>query len=149
MDQGNGGRVMALDLGEKRIGVALSDETRLIAASYGVIQRRSRQEDFSRFGQIASEKGVDLIVLGLPVTLGGQEGEKAAWTRDYGAALAQHLQLPVEFWDEALTTVEAEASLRARGIKGKKAKKRVDAVAAAFILQNYLDAHRKEADSAQ
>jgi putative Holliday junction resolvase len=61
--------------------------------------------------------------------------------RDYAAELGRHIDVPIEFWDESLTTVEAEASLRARGLRGKKARQRVDAVAAAFILQSYLDAH--------
>jgi len=135
---------MALDFGEKRIGVAISDETRLIARSYGVIKRKSRQEDFARYRQIAAEMGVALIVVGLPVTLGGVEGEKAAWVRDYSADMAKSVQLPVTFWDEALTTVQAEAALREQGVKGKRARLRVDAVAAAFILQGYLDAFRQD-----
>ena len=130
---------MALDLGEKRIGVAVSDETRLIARSYGVIKRKSRREDFAKYQYIIVEQKITLLIVGLPILLNGKEGQKASWVRDYAADLAEQIEIPLEFWDEALTTVEAEASLRARGVKGKKAKKRVDAVAAAFILQNYLD----------
>ena len=132
---------MALDLGEKRIGVAISDETRLIARSYGVIHRKSRREDFASYGQIVVDEQITLVVVGLPLTLGEMEGEKAAWVRDYTAEMAQVLEVPVTLWDEALTTVQAEASLRVQGIRGKKARQRVDAVAAAFILQSYLDAH--------
>ncbi len=135
------GRIMALDLGEKRIGVAVSDETRLIATSYGVIKRKSRKEDYARYRQIIEEQNITLLVVGLPVTLSGEEGQKAAWVRDYTAGLASQLDIPVKFWDESLTTVEATASLRARGKRGKKAQERIDAVAAAFILQYYLDAH--------
>ena len=134
-------RVMALDLGEKRIGVAISDTTRTIASSYGVVKRKSRREDFDRYRQIIDEQEVTLLVVGLPVTLSGEEGRAAAWVRDYAAELGRHIDVPIEFWDESLTTVEAEASLRARGLRGKKARQRVDAVAAAFILQSYLDAH--------
>jgi putative Holliday junction resolvase len=135
------GRAMALDLGERRIGIAISDELQIIASSYGVIKRKSRQEDYLRIRQISEEQKVKLLIVGLPITLGGQEGEKAAWVRDYTAELSGHLNIPIEFWDESLTTVEAEESLRLRGIRGQKAKKRIDAVAAAFILQKYLDAH--------
>jgi len=135
------GRVMALDLGDKRIGVAISDTTRTIASSYGVVKRKSRREDFDRYRHIIDEQEVTLVVVGLPVTLGGEEGRAAAWVRDYAAELGRHIDVPVEFWDESLTTVEAEASLRARGTRGKKARQHVDAVAAAFILQSYLDAH--------
>jgi len=136
------GRVMALDLGEKRIGVAVSDELRLIAQSYGVLKRKSRPEDFARYQAIIAEQKITLLVVGLPITLGGGESQKTTWVRDYTADLQRHLTIPVEFWDESLTTVEAEASLRVRNIRGKKAKERVDAVAAAFILQNYLDEKR-------
>ena len=136
------GRVMALDLGEKRIGVAVSDETRLVARSYGVIRRKSRAEDYARYAAIIEEQKVALLVVGLPLMLDGSEGEKANWTRDYAAELSNHISVPLILWDEALTTVEAEASLRARGIRGKKARQQVDAVAAAFILQSYLESQR-------
>ena len=136
------GRVMALDLGEKRIGVAVSDELRLVAKSHAVIKRKSRQEDFTRYQQIIAEQHITLLGIGLPITLGGENSEKTTWVRDYADDLRGHITIPITFWDESLTTVEAEASLRARGIRGKKAKARVDAVAAAFILQNYLDVHR-------
>ncbi|MCP4420774.1 MAG: Holliday junction resolvase RuvX [Chloroflexi bacterium] len=134
---------MALDLGEKRIGVAVSDELRLIAKSYAVLKRKSRKEDFTRYQNIIAEQKITLLVIGLPITLGGEESQKTAWVRDYAADLEQRLAIPIEFWDESLTTIEAENSLRQRNIRGKKAKKRVDAVAAAFILQNYLDANRE------
>ena len=79
------------------------------------------------------------VVVGLPVMLDGHEGEKAAWVRDYAAALQEHLHIPVAFTDEAFTTVQAENSLRARGQKGRKIRQNVDAVAATLILQAYLD----------
>jgi putative Holliday junction resolvase len=134
------GRVAALDLGEKRIGVALSDPTRTIAAAYAVLSRKSRADDFARYAQIIAEQRVTLLVIGLPITLGGEEGERAAWVRDYAADLGRRVDVPIVFWDESLTTVEAEAALRAQGRRGKKLKERVDAVAAALILQSYLDA---------
>lgn len=135
------GRVMAIDLGEKRIGVAISDPTRTVAKAYGVLRRKSRREDFTRYAHIIAEQQVTLLVMGLPVPLSGVEGDRAAWVRDYTAELQQHLDIPVVFWDEALSTQRAEESLRARGAGRKQAKQRLDAVAAAFILQDYLDAH--------
>ncbi len=134
---------MALDLGEKRIGVAVSDELRLIAKSYGVLKRKSRKEDFARYQAIINEQKITLLVVGLPITLGGADSQKTAWVRDYAADLGRHLDIPIKFWDESLTTIEAENSLRQRNIRGKKARDRVDAVAAAFILQNYLDAQSR------
>ena len=137
---------MALDLGEKRIGVAISDETRTIARAYTMVSRKSRKEDFQRYAKIIADQKVTLLVMGLPVPLSGVEGQRAAWVRNYTAELVQYLDIPVEFWDESFSTKQAEASLRARGKRGKKVKERVDAVAAAFILQGYLDAHADSAD---
>jgi putative holliday junction resolvase len=138
------GRIMALDLGEKRIGVALSDETRLVARSLAVIARTSRLADFEKIGRIVDEQGVTLIVVGLPLHLDGREGQKAVWARDYATALATHLRIGVELWDEALTTVAAQENMRQRGHSRKKQREWVDAVAAAFILQNYLDAQKND-----
>lgn len=136
------GRILALDLGEKRIGVAVSDATRTIARSLTVLPRKSRREDHERIARLIAEQQVNLLVVGLPIPLNGVEGEKAAWVRDYTAELQQHIPIPVVFWDEALTTVQAYDSMRQRGKRAKQAKERIDAVAAAFILQSYLDGER-------
>ena len=136
------GRVMALDLGSVRIGVAISDPTRTIAQSYGVVKRKSRKEDFARYRQILAEQQVTLLVVGLPTTSEGGDSDTAVWIREYIAEFSQQCAVPIEFWDESYTTVQAEDSLRQRGKRGKKARQQVDAVAAAFILQSYLDAHK-------
>ena len=136
------GRALALDLGEKRIGVAVSDPTRTIAKSLTVLNRKSRKEDYERIAQLIAEQQANLLVVGLPIPLNGVEGEKAAWARNYTAELQQHITIPVEFWDEAMTTVQAYDSMRQRGKRAKQAKSRIDAVAAAFILQSYLDGNR-------
>ena len=135
---------MALDLGEKRIGIALSDPTRTIAAPYAVIGRKSRAEDVARYAQLIAERKVTLLVIGLPITLAGEEGQRAAWVRNYAATLAEQLPVPILFHDESLTTIEAETSLRAQGKRGRKVKEQVDAVAAAIILQSWLDAQTHE-----
>jgi len=136
------GRVMALDVGSRRVGVAISDPTRTIAQSYGVVKRKSREEDFARYQQILAEQKVTLLLVGLPTTSEGGDSETAVWIRDYIAEFSQQCAVPIQFWDESFTTVQAEDSLRQRGKRGKKARQQVDAVAAAFILQSYLDAHR-------
>lgn len=136
------GRVMALDLGSKRIGVAVSDPTRTIAKSYGVVKRKSREEDFARYLQIMDEQKVTLLLVGLPTKSDGGDSDTAVWIRDYMAEFSQQCDVPIQFWDESFTTVRAEESLRLRGKRGKKARQQVDAVAAAFILQSYLDAHQ-------
>lgn len=137
---------MALDLGEKRIGVALSDETRTLARSYTVLPRKSRREDFARLGHIAAAEKVTLLLVGLPVglTLAAQateaESPKVAWMRDYATALSAALGLPVAFCDESYSTVDAAASLHARGKRARQQREWIDAVAAAIFLQAYLDA---------
>ncbi|MFQ5398447.1 MAG: Holliday junction resolvase RuvX [Anaerolineae bacterium] len=136
------GRVMALDLGEKRIGVALSDEMRIAVKPLLVLKRKSRKEDFERIGRLLTEHQVTLLVMGLPVTLSGREGTKAAWVRDYTAALGEHVSVPIEFWDESFSTIRAEAGLRARGVGTRRRRQQIDAAAAAVILQEYLDAQR-------
>ncbi|MBP8000929.1 MAG: Holliday junction resolvase RuvX [Chloroflexi bacterium] len=133
------GPVLAIDLGEKRIGLAVSDSGRMIARSYGVIERKSRREDFARFQAIISEQKVTLVVMGLPLHLDGSDSATTTWVRDYTAALAQNISVPVTLWDERYSSQAATASLTERGVRAKKQKGRVDAVAAAFILQSYLD----------
>ncbi len=135
-------RILALDLGEKRIGVALSDETQTIARSYTVFQRTSRSADFKKIGQIIEEHDVHLLVVGLPTLSSGEEGSKAAWARSYAQDLAIQCHVRVELWDESFSTVDAIKSLQERKVSGSRQRQRVDAVAAAFILQSYMDAHR-------
>ena len=134
------GRAMSLDLGEKRIGVALSDATWTIARSFAVLNRGSRLKDFERIGRIIDEHGVSLLIVGLPSLPSGSEGSMASWVRDYSADLSSHLEVEVRLWDESFSTFDAKASLRARGVKIKRRRGHVDAIAAAFILQSFLDA---------
>ena len=134
------GRIMALDLGEKRIGVALSDETHMLARTHSVIKRSSRKEDFRQLGAIAATENVTSLLVGLPIHLDGTEGALAAWVRDYTADLAAHLNLPYQLWDESFTTKEARASMHARGKRPRRQRNWIDAVAAAMLLQGYLDA---------
>ncbi len=134
------GKVLAIDLGEKRIGLAVSDSTRTVAGSYGVMSRKSRKEDYARYAQIVDQEDITLIVMGLPVPLSGVEGQRAAWVRDYTAGLKEVVDIPVVFWDESFSTKQAEASQRALGRRGKRVKENLDAIAAAIILQDYLDA---------
>jgi len=137
------GRILALDLGDRRIGVALSDPTRIIAKPLLVIKRQSRIEDFSRLKEIVKSQSVKHLVIGLPVNLSGHEGQRAIWTRDYAAALSNFLQMEAELWDESFSTKDAEDSLRLRGISPISQRSRIDAIAAALILQSYLDSHPK------
>lgn len=130
-------RALALDLGEKHIGVAISDALGMVARPLEIFSRTSRKADFAHIGALVAVHHIDVVVVGLPFNMDGSEGRQAAWVRDYSAALAQTLTVPVEFWDERLTSEEAEDILRAHGKSA--AKGTVDAVAAAVILQSYLD----------
>lgn len=136
------GAVMGLDLGDKRIGVAISDPLRMIAKADRVIKRRSRAEDFATYRQIVAESSINLIVVGLPLMLDGSDSQQTRWVRDYSTALAEAVGLPVELWDESWSTARAEEALIQSGIRRKKLREKVDAVAAALILQGYLDAQR-------
>lgn len=138
------GPYLALDLGEKRIGIALTDRMRIVARPFSVIQRTSRQADFAQIGQITAAHEVCHIIVGLPIMLNGDEGPMAEWARDYGQDLGRTLGLPVTFWDEALTSIAAEKALREGGLTHKKIKNKIDAVAAALLLQSYLEAEREQ-----
>lgn len=141
-NDGLSGRILCLDLGEKRIGVALSDETQTIARSHLVFERSSRVNDFEQIARIVDQEEVQLVIVGLPTLANGGEGEKAAWARDYASALADFVEIPVGLWDESFSTVDAQENLRLRGLSRRRKKQRLDAVAAAFILQSYLDAQK-------
>ncbi len=133
-------RYLALDLGDRRIGVALSDRTGMLARSLEVLRRTSRAADFAHIAALVAKHHVEAIVVGLPLNMDDTEGAQAAWVRDYSAALAETLDLPLYLWDERLTTVEAADIMRAQGRRADK--QWIDAVAAAVILQSYLDAQR-------
>lgn len=143
MNQQKRTKYLSLDLGEKRIGIALSDELKIIAQAHTVIERTSRAADFREIGQIAAAQSVEKIIVGLPISLDGSEGSMARWARDYGSDLGQKLNIPVTFWDESFTSESAASALAQAGYSRKKMKPKIDAVAAALILQSYLEAERE------
>lgn len=133
-------RALGIDVGERRIGVALCDELGLLATPLTTIQVRG--QELTELARIARERDVALVVVGLPRSLSGQEGPQARVVRDFAARLAPHLAVPLAFWDERFTTAEAERVLLARGLSREQRRARIDAVAAAILLQDYLDARR-------
>jgi putative Holliday junction resolvase len=135
------GRVLALDLGEKRIGVAISDPTRLVARRLALFNRRSRQEDAAEIGRLIAQHHATLLIIGLPTRLDGSDSPQTAWVRDYSAALAAILPVPVLFQEETLTTTEARANRAALTSRRNSRRQHapVDDLAAAFILQRWLD----------
>ena len=132
---------MGLDVGERRVGVAIADELGLISSPLTVVQRRAG--DLAELRDLAIAKGVDRLVVGLPTGLSGREGPQATVVRRFADALGAAVgpEIPVVFWDERLTTTVAERTLRQSG-RRQRQKGDVDAVAAAVILQGYLDACR-------
>jgi putative Holliday junction resolvase len=141
-------RFMALDIGERRIGIAVS-ESGILATPHSVLYRKSKKEDFARLRCMIEALKVERVVVGLPYSLSGPEeiGPQARRIKRYTEALAQTVNVPFEYFDESYSTVDAEAYLAVRAPgkerdrqKSKRGKVPIDAAAAAVILQNYLDA---------
>lgn len=133
------GRILGLDLGAKTIGMAVSDAGRSFAQSLGVIRRSGNRRDLERLAALAREHGVAEIVLGLPLHLSGAESEGSRRSRRFAELLEKGLGLKVILVDESLTTREAEEILIEADLSRKKRKKAIDGLAAAFILQYYLN----------
>jgi putative Holliday junction resolvase len=133
---------MGLDVGERRVGVAVSDELGAIATPLATVQRGPR--DVAEIDDLVREWSVSRLVVGLPTGLSGREGPQAALVRAFAAKLEDVLPPAVElvYWDERLTTAIAERSLIEAGTRRQRRKERIDAVAAAVLLQSYLDAAR-------
>ncbi len=144
-------RVMGVDVGEKRIGIAISDPTGTVARPLCTLERRSRQHDFTTIAALVAEHAVELVVVGYPLSLDGTTGAQARYISDYALALGEHLPVPVLLWDERLSTVAAEGVLHQTRSRSQRlaARKRgaVDSIAAAVILQQYLDAHARDVDT--
>ena len=135
-------RILALDVGEKRIGVAISDLSQSLARSLKVVQRGSRQEDFAAVARLVEEYEVEKVVVGYPRSLNGMAGAQAQRVERYAVGLTESLTVPVLLWDERFSTVSAERLMREAGLRSKKRRERIDAVAAAVILQDYLDSRQ-------
>ena len=139
-------RFMGLDIGDKRIGVAISDPLGLTAQGISVIHRSSLDEDIRVIDRIAKEHEVIQIVCGLPKNMNGTIGEQAVRVQKFVAKLKQMVCIPVTTWDERLSTRAADHAMIEGGLRRSKRKKRVDQVAASIILQSFLN-HRSLADS--
>ncbi len=132
------GRLLALDVGEKRVGVALSDETHTLARPLLTIKRASKKKDFAHIVAVCNEHAIEKVIVGLPKTLRNEEGPQAQRVRRYADELQAALNLPIDFWDERFSSVDAEERLAAASHKAR-AKGDIDSAAAAIILQGYLD----------
>ena len=135
---------MALDFGDARTGVAVSDAGGLLVGYTAVIPGRDRERVAGEAVRIARERGAEALVVGLPRNMDGTEGPRAQLCREFAALLEKRSGLPVALWDERRTTVEAHQILHASGKRMKQHKKNVDAVAASLILEGYLERFRAE-----
>lgn len=136
------GRLIGIDFGTKRVGIAVSTGDRSIASPVEVYQRRNEQLDTRYFKEMLQEFRPVGLVVGLPMHVGGSEGSKAREARAYGDWLAKLLGLPVTYWDERFTSVVAEEHMLAVDLTRKQRKARIDKLAAQIMLQAYLDHHR-------
>jgi putative holliday junction resolvase len=135
------GRVLALDWGTKRFGVALSDPTRLIAQPLTTLKRRpGHRPPVREILDLIVRHEIALVVVGLPLTPEGEEGEAAGEARALGEAVARRSGVAVSWWDERLSTAAALRSARAAGVRDRDSRERIDQMAAVQILQHYLDA---------
>ncbi|HET7488228.1 MAG TPA: Holliday junction resolvase RuvX [Acidimicrobiales bacterium] len=136
-------RVVGVDLGTKRIGVAVSDPTGTLASPHSVLERSGDQSaDHRRLADLVAEVAAERVVVGLPLSLDGRMGPAAEATAAEAEALAAVVGVPVETCDERLTTVSAQQALRAGGTPGRRQRAVIDKVAAAVLLQSWLDANR-------
>ena len=132
-------RLMGLDLGAKTIGVAVSDVSRTIATARTTLRRTKLSRDIETLRALIEDEGIGGIVVGLPVNMDGSEGPRAQSARDTAARLAEGLALPVALWDERWSTVAAERAMLDADLSRRKRARKVDQVAAAYILQGALD----------
>lgn len=131
-------KIMAIDYGDARTGVAISDLTGSIVGSTTVIHSRRPEQTIEQLVALQRQSGAQELVMGFPRNMDGTEGPRAALYRDFAAQLEQAAGMPVRLWDERRTTVEAHQILSAHNYHGKKRKNTVDAVAASLILEGYL-----------
>ena len=133
------GRILALDVGARRIGLALSDELMLTAQGLETLQRTTLREDIACVASLAAQHGVTLVLIGNPMNMSGNEGRQSAWVRDFAERLHARSGLAVRLWDERLTTKEAERVLRSSGISRVKRGQAVDRLSAVILLASYLE----------
>jgi putative holliday junction resolvase len=147
------GRILAIDWGEIRIGLALSDETQTLASPLATLtRRRGKRLPIGRLLELTDQHQPAGVVVGLPLAADGSETESAASARELASRMVEHTRLPLELWDERMSTARILTAIREQGGSTRGRKGDVDALAAAVLLQHFLDARRNraaEADSAE
>jgi putative Holliday junction resolvase len=132
-------RILALDLGKKRIGLAISDPLGITAQGLPNLVRINKRADLAALEQLIAAREVGSILLGNPINMRGTEGRQSGWVHEFATALEKQTHLPVKLWDERLTSVEAGRVLRSSGISIEKRAAAVDRLSAVILLQSYLD----------
>ncbi len=136
------GPVLGLDLGSRRIGLAVSDPEGRIAFPAGVMARQGREKDLAALRELVRERGASRIVVGLPIHMDGRSGPEAEAARAFSSALGEATGVPVELLDERWTTLEAERALRQTKQRGRKRRAELDTVAATILLRTWLERQR-------
>lgn len=136
-------RIMGIDFGTKRIGVAISDELLLTAQGYDSVQNKSIEQALSEISLLIKQNGVEEIIVGLPLNMNGTESAKTRETAEFVEKLSALVHIPVKTWDERLTSMQAERAMLEADLSRAKRRKLSDKVAAQIILQSYLDSRKK------
>jgi len=132
-------KILALDIGTVRIGIATSDIMEIIASAYEVYRRKNLKIDTEYIAKLVSNLSVGEIVIGLPLKMDGSEGQSVEMAREFGDELSKLVSVPIHYQDERLSTVTAQKILIESGMRREKRKDKVDSIAATIILQTYLD----------
>ena len=133
------GRILALDLGKKRIGLAVSDPLGITAQGLPTLQRTNIRGDMAALAEIVAAREVTLLLMGNPLHMSGDAGRQAAYVHEFAERLTAHTGVPLKYWDERLTTVEAHRVLRSSGIGIEKRAQAIDKLSAVILLESYLD----------
>lgn len=132
-------RILALDVGKKRIGLAMSDELRIIAQGLPTFKRTTIRDDMYRMAAVIAERDVGLLLIGHPLHMSGHDSRQAVYVREFGDRLSEETGIPCEYWDERLTSIEANRVLKESGISIEKRARAVDKLAAMILLESYLE----------
>ena len=132
-------RILALDVGKRRIGLAISDPLGITAQGLQTLERTTIREDLARLAALTAEHEVSLFLVGDPLHMSGDKSRQAQYIRDFAARLTEATGVPAQFWDERLTTVQAQRVLKESGISIEKRARAVDRLAAVILLESYLD----------
>lgn len=132
------GRILALDFGKRRIGLAISDGLGITAQGLPTFHRTTLREDLRQLVALIHQREIKQLLMGLPLHMSGREGRQVTWVREFGDRLAEEAGVPIEYWDERLTSVEANRVLKLSGVSIEKRARAVDQLSAVILLESYL-----------